>query len=216
MTIDLALTTLSDGGLLVHRATCPDARAEAKAGLPVLTMLGCERMPDQLSPRHSCLDDLSEQGELFDADEFVEKVIKPELEERDYQDRRPAESRGYVAHHHAPAAHVAAEQTAAHEGSKRIVSPDSDRHIMLRYFNELDLHGRTSTLIDAGVYAHAHLGVGKRSVTGWDTGRRRASELAEFGLLEQEIGKDGHAYYRISEQGRQALQIVDSGKRWSG
>lgn len=143
----------------------------------------------------------------------------PPGEERDWcMDCHPEkyETRGYVAHHHAPAAHEAAVKTAGQEGPKRMVSPNSDRHKMLRYFHLLTINSRVSTLIDAGVYAHQHLGVGKRTVTGWDTGRRRASELAEFGLLEQVIGEDGHAYYRTTNLGESVLRHVDTGKRWSG
>lgn len=135
------------------------------------------------------------------------------LDRSQYEGGNGDDTRGYVARNHAPAAHVAAVVTADREGPKRVVSPNSHRHIMLRYYSQIV----RSTLIDAGVHAHDHLGVGKRTITGWDTGRRRASELAEFKLLDQEIGiDDGHAYYRINELGREVLAIVDSGKRWQG
>lgn len=128
-------------------------------------------------------------------------------------DGRPVSTKGYVATDDPPASHLAAVGVVSQEGSKGVVSPRSDRHRMLRHF--ASLNGVGQTLIQAGVYAHENLGVGKKSVTGWDTGRRRASELAEFGLLDRQIGADGHAYYRINEHGRRVLELVDSGKRWS-
>jgi hypothetical protein len=96
------------------------------------------------------------------------------------------------------------------EGPKRVVSPNSDRHKMLLLFAS----GYRDTLIEAGLYAHHRLGVGKRTETGWDTGRRRASELAEFGLLDQEIDFDGHSRYRINNRGLEALRTVERGERW--
>jgi hypothetical protein len=54
--IDVALTPgEKEGELVVHRADCPDVRVLAALGVPVATLLGCERMPE--GPRHSCLDD---------------------------------------------------------------------------------------------------------------------------------------------------------------
>lgn len=121
---------------------------------------------------------------------------------------------GYVATHHAPAAHVAATVVAAREGKKGTVTPNSQRHIMLRHFRDLTDGGVAQTLQEAGVFANRYLGVGK-PVTGWDTARRRGCELAEFGLIEQRVGEDGHSYYTLSEKGRSALAVVDEGERWS-
>lgn len=46
---------MDDGGVLtLHRADCPDVRAAADAGEPVMTMLGCARAPDDM-PLHGCL-----------------------------------------------------------------------------------------------------------------------------------------------------------------
>ena len=53
---DLAVTVRSDGELELHVASCLAARAQAENGEPVLTMFGCERMPNDL-PRHTCLEE---------------------------------------------------------------------------------------------------------------------------------------------------------------
>lgn len=121
---------------------------------------------------------------------------------------------GYVAGHHAPASHEAAATVAAREGKKGTVTPNSQRHILLRHFASLTDQGHAQTLQEAGVYANRYLGVGK-PVTGWDTARRRGCELAEFRLIDQSIGKDGHSYYVLSEKGRAVLTIVDSGHKWT-
>jgi hypothetical protein len=52
---DLAITEGKDGQVLVHKADCPAARTEAALGRPVATFFGCERMPPEDLPRHSCL-----------------------------------------------------------------------------------------------------------------------------------------------------------------
>jgi hypothetical protein len=58
--IDLALSPPSSGGgwAILHRADCPQVRQLAADGVPVLTMLGCERMPPADNARliwHTCL-----------------------------------------------------------------------------------------------------------------------------------------------------------------
>jgi hypothetical protein len=56
VTYDIALTENKDGGLLVHRADCRQARTMAALGMMVCTMLGCEQLPNELEfPRHDCL-----------------------------------------------------------------------------------------------------------------------------------------------------------------
>jgi hypothetical protein len=57
--IDLALVQDSKTGeLTLHTANCPYARRMAEAGHPVMTMFGCEKMPDVVEyKRHSCLDE---------------------------------------------------------------------------------------------------------------------------------------------------------------
>ena len=60
--MDLALTEGPTGGAIAHRADCPQVRALAAAGQPVMTMLGCEKPLPADVPRHSCL----EQPDLFD------------------------------------------------------------------------------------------------------------------------------------------------------
>ena len=124
-------------------------------------------------------------------------------------------SLGYVATDHAPAAHAAAQIVAEREGKKGTVTPNSQRHVLLRHFAWLTDQGGAQTLQEAGVYANRYLGVGK-PVTGWDTARRRGCELAEFGLIDQRIGKDGHSYYVLSEKGREVLNLVDAGRKWTG
>jgi hypothetical protein len=56
---DYALAEGEDGEMVVHKADCPEVRAQADRGEPVMTMFGCqedtlERLPDLR--RHSCLD----------------------------------------------------------------------------------------------------------------------------------------------------------------
>src|SRR5215470_10015820 len=41
--------------LVLHRVDCPTVRAQAAAGEPVMTMLGCKREPGQEMERCSCL-----------------------------------------------------------------------------------------------------------------------------------------------------------------
>lgn len=53
---DLALAAGPDGRPLLHAANCPAVRAQAARGEFVGTMLGCERLPDDI-PRHTCLSD---------------------------------------------------------------------------------------------------------------------------------------------------------------
>jgi hypothetical protein len=56
VTSDYALAADEQGKIIVHRADCPDVRAQAAAGDPVATFLGCERpLPDDLT-RHDCLE----------------------------------------------------------------------------------------------------------------------------------------------------------------
>ena len=43
--IDLAVVQDDAGKMSVHRAQCPDARAAADRGLPVMTMFGCTGLP---------------------------------------------------------------------------------------------------------------------------------------------------------------------------
>lgn len=53
---DLALTEGPDGKVLMHRADCPEARAQAASGKPVMTLFACEGpLPDDVA-RHSCLE----------------------------------------------------------------------------------------------------------------------------------------------------------------
>ncbi len=51
---DLAVVEEIGGSVRLHRADCPMVRTLAALGQPVMTMFGCESMPDML-PRHVCL-----------------------------------------------------------------------------------------------------------------------------------------------------------------
>lgn len=51
---DLAMAEEPDGSHMMHAAYCPHVRKLADDGYPVMTMLGCQGLPDML-PRHSCL-----------------------------------------------------------------------------------------------------------------------------------------------------------------
>lgn len=57
--LDLALTESPENinWAVLHRADCPIARHDAAIGRPVLTMMGCERMPpdDGRITRCACL-----------------------------------------------------------------------------------------------------------------------------------------------------------------
>jgi len=55
---DLALAEDGNGKVVVHRADCPEVRALADAGEPVMTMFGCAKLPPDDVPRHSCLNQL--------------------------------------------------------------------------------------------------------------------------------------------------------------
>jgi len=81
---DLAVTELEDGsGLLLHQAACPAARAEARAGKPVMTMFDCERLPTDM-PWHDCLSGgMSEQMPLFE-DEAFQELRRAVDEQREY------------------------------------------------------------------------------------------------------------------------------------
>lgn len=48
MTWDIALVPDAQGKLVVHQAACPTARAAAEAGVPVATLYGCEKLPDDV------------------------------------------------------------------------------------------------------------------------------------------------------------------------
>jgi len=54
---DYAITYANDGrSLVLHRIDCPDVRAQAKAGEPVLSLFDCQREPKEGEvKRHSCL-----------------------------------------------------------------------------------------------------------------------------------------------------------------
>ena len=41
--------------LVLHRADCPQVRAQAEHGDPVMTLFGCEGDPDPSMPRCRCL-----------------------------------------------------------------------------------------------------------------------------------------------------------------
>jgi hypothetical protein len=51
---DLAMAEERDGSTMMHAANCPHVRKLADDGYPVMTMFGCQGLPDML-PRHSCL-----------------------------------------------------------------------------------------------------------------------------------------------------------------
>jgi len=53
---DFALveTPINSGRVVLHHADCPVARAAADGGVPVMTMYGCQFMPDDIE-KHSCL-----------------------------------------------------------------------------------------------------------------------------------------------------------------
>jgi len=57
--IDLAMAQNNDTGeITLHRADCPDVRKMADDGHPVMTMFGCEKLPDVVEyKRHECLKD---------------------------------------------------------------------------------------------------------------------------------------------------------------
>jgi hypothetical protein len=56
MSIDIAMVhDNSTGEVMVHKADCPVARRMAEEGHPVMTMLGCQKVPDDYK-WHSCLD----------------------------------------------------------------------------------------------------------------------------------------------------------------
>ena len=114
--------------------------------------------------------------------------------------------RPYRANEHPTPAHEGAEKTVAREGEKHVVSPGSHRHKLLRCFAEVE----RMTLIQAGQYALENHGVGEGTIIGWDEGRRRASELAEFLLLD----RVHESLYSINQHGRAALALCDEGKRW--
>ena len=52
---DLAMAEEPDGSHQLHTATCPHVRWLAECGRPVMTMFGCQGVPDMIK-RHSCLD----------------------------------------------------------------------------------------------------------------------------------------------------------------
>jgi hypothetical protein len=56
-----------DGALVLHRADCPEVRAQAAAGDPVATLLGCASIPDDAMLRCHCLPPASPHKPLGDA-----------------------------------------------------------------------------------------------------------------------------------------------------
>lgn len=62
---DIAIAQDNDTGVVtVHHANCPVVRKMADEGHPVMTMFGCEKMPDVVEyKRHSCLDQTSPPGQ---------------------------------------------------------------------------------------------------------------------------------------------------------
>lgn len=53
---DYAIAPDEYGTVIFHRADCPQVRALADRGVPVMTMLGCEGAFPEGSRYHSCLD----------------------------------------------------------------------------------------------------------------------------------------------------------------
>lgn len=112
----------------------------------------------------------------------------------------------YRANEHPAPAHEGAEKTVSREGEKHVVSPGSHRHKLLQCYSEVE----RMTLIEAGQYALREYAVGEGTIIQWDEGRRRASELAEFGLLD----RVDESLYAINGHGRVALEICDAEGRW--
>lgn len=55
--IDLSLVCGPGLEITVHRADCPEVRQAAAEGIPVMTMLGCQVMPEQDKHLwHSCME----------------------------------------------------------------------------------------------------------------------------------------------------------------
>lgn len=57
MSWDYALAPGVVEGLVAHAVDCPAVRAQAALGVPVLTVLECERRLGPSTPRHDCLDE---------------------------------------------------------------------------------------------------------------------------------------------------------------
>ena len=62
MSIDLAIVhDNATGEVTLHRADCPLVRKMAAEGHPVMTMIGCEKLPDVIEYKwHSCMDKIDE------------------------------------------------------------------------------------------------------------------------------------------------------------
>ena len=57
MSIDIALVgNEKTGNLIIHRADCLLVRMLASQGHPVVTLIGCESIPEGY-PRHECMDE---------------------------------------------------------------------------------------------------------------------------------------------------------------
>ena len=54
---DLAMAEEPDGSHQLHAANCPHVRWLADNGQPVMTMIGCQGLPDMIK-RHSCLENV--------------------------------------------------------------------------------------------------------------------------------------------------------------
>lgn len=60
--MNLALAEDRAGAIVLHRVDCPGVRLMAELGFPVISMFGCERMPEDY-PLHECLQGLHDQGD---------------------------------------------------------------------------------------------------------------------------------------------------------
>lgn len=49
-----------DHGLLLHRPDCPIVRAQAEAGMPVMTLFNCSQEPSDEAERCGCLDEVTQ------------------------------------------------------------------------------------------------------------------------------------------------------------
>jgi hypothetical protein len=56
--VDIALAQDEDGEVVLHKADCPAVRKMADAGLPVMTMSGCDGPLPEGYIKHECLNDV--------------------------------------------------------------------------------------------------------------------------------------------------------------
>lgn len=107
-------------------------------------------------------------------------------------------------------AQVAAHATMHQNGSLRTVRKHSDRHFVLVTF----LAWPRQRMIDAGERALASYGVGEKTESLSQVGRRRCTDLVKMGLITRTVDHDTTSEYELTVKGINALNHLRYNEAW--